>query len=69
MSELTLGDLLSLASDWHGICGNSSSKSCLEDATNAIYRGDRTAAKAWIVRSLAHSVGIFHHAYKAAAAA
>ena len=42
---------------------NSSARSCMADAINALNTGDLDLATRWALRSLAHSVGIFHADY------
>lgn len=46
----------------------SSARLCLASAIEAQNNGDYNTAKAWAVKSLKYSVGIFHAAYKKAAA-
>lgn len=43
---------------------NPSARLCLEDAVTQFVKGNDNAARAWAVRSIRHSVGIFNPAYK-----
>ena len=45
----------------------SSARFCLAEALNAVERDDYGAAHKWAVKSLTHSVGIFHPDHTAAA--
>lgn len=47
---------------------NSSAAFCIDQSAIAAFRKDDAAARRWAIRSLAHSVGILHPAYKQATA-
>lgn len=57
---------LDAARKWEG--ANSSSALCYNEALKQWYRDRYDLALSWAVKSLKHSVGIFHPDYKAAAA-
>lgn len=57
---------LDAARKWEG--ANSSSAFCYNEALKQWYRDRYDLALSWAVKSLKHSVGIFHPDYKAAAA-
>ena len=48
---------------------NDSAKLCLRDAKWCLDKGDYVHAKSRALKSLAHSVGVFHEDYKAVSAA
>lgn len=47
---------------------NSSAEFCLRDAREQVAAGNDEAARRWALRSLSHSVGMFHADYQRAAA-
>lgn len=43
--------------------GETSAKFCLHEAVKLLHDGDSDSARRWAIRSLQHSVGIFHADY------
>lgn len=43
---------------------NPSARLCLEDAVAQFIKGNDSAARAWAVRSIRHSVGVFNPTYQ-----
>lgn len=63
---MTTDKILALARKHLTENSNGSDRFCMYEAVEAMNRGDLTAAKMWAVKSLAHSVGVFHPDYKRA---
>lgn len=63
---LSVFQVVGLAADHKD--ANSSAALCHEEAVKALADGRAVAAARWAVRSLEHSVGVFHPDWKAATA-
>lgn len=65
---MSIDKTLALARKHLTEASNGSDRFCMYEAIKAQDRGDLDAAKMWAIKSLAHSVGIFHNDYRRIAA-
>lgn len=61
---LALGSVMSIARKHLTESGNGSDRFCFNEMNAAFVRGDPSATRMWAIKSLQHSVGIFHPDYR-----